>query len=372
MTSAPPGHSTTVSRLPLAHLFRLTDVRGIFEHAEDDEPRTEHGYCVDDVARALSFVVHEAAMTEEGTPHLTALIGTYLTFIERAIQPNGATHNRMNADGEWTDVAAGGDWWGRAIGALGTTAALATEPDVVERATRSFQRAARWDTPDMHARLFAAVGAADALAADVPRLAGAARRLIRRADALVEPGLAAGPGEIAGSGAGVRRPTESTWPWPEPRLRYANGIIPEALIAGGSAIGNTHMFDRGLRLLDFLLETVTVDGHLSLPGTEGWGPRDARPQFDQQPIEAAKLAQACARAWNLTGDTRWRDGVTLAWRWFLGDNDSGTRMVDLETGAGYDGLMPSGRNSNRGAESTLAALSTHQLVRQLGLTTETS
>jgi hypothetical protein len=35
-------------------------------------------------------------------------------------------------------------------------------------------------------------------------------------------------------------------------------------------------------------------------------------------------------------------------------------MVDRRTGAGFDGLMPTGRNDNRGAESTIAAITTLQ------------
>jgi hypothetical protein len=42
-------------------------------------------------------------------------------------------------------------------------------------------------------------------------------------------------------------------------------------------------------------------------------------------------------------------------------------MIDENTGAGFDGLQRDGRNENRGAESTLAALSTHQQARRLGL-----
>jgi len=53
--------------------------------------------------------------------------------------------------------------------------------------------------------------------------------------------------------------------------------------------------------------------------------------------------------------------------WFLGDNDSGVMMVDVSTGAGFDGLERDGRNENRGAESTLAALSTFQHARAVGL-----
>ncbi len=53
----------------------------------------------------------------------------------------------------------------------------------------------------------------------------------------------------------------------------------------------------------------------------------------------------------------------LAVGWFLGDNDSEIPMYDVGNGAGYDGLEPFGRNDNRGAESTIAAISTLQQAR---------
>jgi hypothetical protein len=90
-------------------------------------------------------------------------------------------------------------------------------------------------------------------------------------------------------------------------------------------------------------------------------------QFDQQPIEVAALADACARAFDITADPAWREGVASAWGWFLGDNDASTAMFDPASGAGFDGLEAGGRNENRGAESTLAALSTYQQARRLGV-----
>jgi hypothetical protein len=42
-------------------------------------------------------------------------------------------------------------------------------------------------------------------------------------------------------------------------------------------------------------------------------------------------------------------------------------MLDPHTGGGFDGLHRAGRNLNQGAESTLAALSTAQQARRLGL-----
>ena len=41
------------------HLLRLTDRRGTFEHARFAEPRPEHGYCTDDMARVLVVATRE-------------------------------------------------------------------------------------------------------------------------------------------------------------------------------------------------------------------------------------------------------------------------------------------------------------------------
>jgi len=35
---------------------------GVFEHAEHDRVRTEHGYCVDDVARVLLVTARSGAV----------------------------------------------------------------------------------------------------------------------------------------------------------------------------------------------------------------------------------------------------------------------------------------------------------------------
>ena len=115
-------------------------------------------------------------------------------------------------------------------------------------------------------------------------------------------------------------------------------------------------------LLGWLLDRETVDGHLSVTPAGGAGPGDVAPGFDQQPIEVAALADACARAARVTGEDRWVDGVRLAGAWFDGDNDAGAVMWDPATGGGYDGLEADGPNLNQGAESTLALISTRQQV----------
>jgi hypothetical protein len=132
------------------------------------------------------------------------------------------------------------------------------------------------------------------------------------------------------------------------------------MVAAGVALHDKSLKQEGLHLLGWLLDHETTGGHLSVTPVGGSGPGDRRPAFDQQPIEAAALADACARAARVTGEERWVAGLAAAVDWFLGDNDAGSPMWDPATGGGYDGLQADGPNLNQGAESTLALLSTLQ------------
>ena len=97
----------------------------------------------------------------------------------------------------------------------------------------------------------------------------------------------------------------------------------------------------------------------------GWSLGEQRPGFDQQPIEIAALADACARAQRLSGDVRWAQTVDHAVGWFLGDNDAGIALYEPSTGGGCDGLHADARNENQGAESTLAMIATLQHAHAL-------
>jgi hypothetical protein len=159
--------------------------------------------------------------------------------------------------------------------------------------------------------------------------------------------------------------SDAAWPWPEPRLTYANAVVPEAMIAAGVLLDRPVLRQQGLDLLAWLLDHETRDGNLSVTPVGGAAPADRAPRFDQQPIEVAALADACARAALVDGDARWGNGVAAAVGWFLGENDAGLPMWDPATGGGYDGLHADAVNLNQGTESTLALLSTLQHARHL-------
>jgi hypothetical protein len=168
--------------------------------------------------------------------------------------------------------------------------------------------------------------------------------------------------------ARLPNPQPGSWVWPETRLTYDNARVPEALIQVGSAIDDSSMTERGLDLLEWLVDTEHGREGFSFTPVGGRGPDDAKPAFDQQPIEAWAMADACFAAYRVDGQAKWRASSLEAADWFLGVNDLGAEMYDPVTGAGYDGLESDGVNQNRGAESTLAALGA--LIRRAQLSQE--
>lgn len=327
--TAPPGR--------FDHLIALTDRFGTFEHAEGSRPRREHGYCADDVARVLVVAAREPAPE----PPVRALAASSLAFIRASLGARGDSRNRRAADGCWTSRGSVKDSWGRSLWGLGTAAAN-TDLNLGAEALALFERGATRRTTSPRSMAFASLGAAAVFDVDPTN---------RRALDLLE---------FNATLMSLPRAPASGWPWPEVRLAYANAVLPDAMMAVGTALGRDDLVRRGLDLLEWLLERETLDGHLSVTAVGGAGPGDRGPRFDQQPIEASSLADACARALTLDASTVWWRGIAMANAWFDGENDSQIAVWDPTTGGGYDGLLQSTVNVNQGAESTLALVSTRQ------------
>ncbi len=317
----------------------MTDQRGTFEHALFTEPRPEHGYCSDDMARVLIVVAREA----DHLPAMRNLAMLSLRFLQDALDSRGRCRNRMDRFGVWEDSPAVNDSWGRTIWGLGTAVSQSNDHLIRHLAARGLERAMTQRSPWPKAMAFAALGAAELLS--------------------VDPGNLTALALLSDAADAMDGPRQGRWPWPAQRLTYANATLPEAMIAAGSALGRPLLVKQGLELLGWLLARETRHGHLSITPVGGSGPDDEGPGYDQQPIEVAALADACGRAQAATGDEQWADGITAAANWFLGDNDAGVVMWDPDTGGAFDGLEEHGANRNQGTESTLALLSTLQHAR---------
>jgi len=342
-----PGRSagaSLIGSLPrprFDHLRRMTDHLGLWEHALFTAPRIEHGYCTDDNARALIVVSRQP----DPSPELVGLAGIYLAFLRDAQLPEGGFHNRRDSDGSWADAVGSDDSQGRALWALGSVAGQGPDPRMRDIGLELFDKQRDFRSPSPRANAFAVLGASEVLLSSPDHqqardtLEQCIEHLFVRDDAL--------------------------WPWPEDRLAYDNARIPEALLAAGALLTDDRLVDSGLRLLEWLVDTESYGGHFSFTPAAGWAPGEPRPGFDQQPVEAAAMADACSRAWSATGDRRWKDRVERTAQWFLGANDTGAALYDPHTGGCGDGLGSDYTNLNQGAESTLAALAVLQQAETL-------
>ena len=343
----------------LCHLMRLSDDVGLLEHASYDQPRREHGYCVDDNARAVIVAERELGRSDSAAHLFTRC----LTFVLDAQTLDGRFHNRRTSDGGWSDEPGTGDHWGRALWALGRVASR-TSHATTGRVRDAFLRGAQHRSQHPRAMAYAAVGAAELLAGTPSaREAAVAREVLADAVATI----------------GRPRPDDG-WPWPWPRLTYANARLPEALIAAGVVLHDGTAVADGLALLRWLAATETSSspvprdagrtdgeqpgGHMSFTPVHGWAHGEPRPGFDQQPIEAWAMADAAARALHATGDPGWQVLLDRCADWFEGVNDTGIPLRHADTCGGCDGLTAERRNENQGAESTLALIGTMQRARE--------
>jgi glycosyltransferase involved in cell wall biosynthesis len=327
----------------LSHLKVMTDDTGILQHAKYSMPDRNHGYCVDDNARALIVAAMYYSLFKDKS--VIPLIQTYLSFMHHSLnQETGRFRNFMSYDRNWVEDAGSEDSQGRSIWGLGIAVKCAANISIRNMAasllleglnvleTFSSPRACAFAILGLHAYMEVFGGDANA------------RRLRQDlAKKLLELFAAS---------------SSKDWPWCENIVTYANAKIPHALILAGQWIPDPEMHKTGLIALEWLLEKQTApEGHLSIIGNDDWHNRDGRSAtFDQQPIEVMCLIEACAEAFRSTGEMKWLEEAKRSLGWFLGQNDLSEQVCDLETGGCCDGIEAIGVNANQGAESTLSWL----------------
>ena len=98
---------------------------------------------------------------------------------------------------------------------------------------------------------------------------------------VVDPGNLVALARLNDMALSMSSPVSSgTWPWPEPRLSYANALLPDSMMAAVAALNQPILIQNGLTLLRWLLRRETRDDHLSVTPAHGSGPRDLGASFD--------------------------------------------------------------------------------------------
>ncbi|HEY7090125.1 MAG TPA: hypothetical protein VH518_18655, partial [Tepidisphaeraceae bacterium] len=285
------------------------------------------------------------------------LVDTYVSFVHHAF--NSQTRrfrNFMSYDRKWLEDVGSEDVHGRSIWGLGTAAMLAPNDAVLSLATRLFNDALepleRLTFP--RAWAFALIGINNYL----NRFPGDTQS--RRFRKLLADRLM----------ALFRENASPDWPWCENLVTYDNARLPQALMLTGRALQDEQMVQQGITSLDWLVSVQTVEGgRISIIGNNGWLDRSGkRARFDQQPLDAMALVEACAEAYRITSEELWFDRTREILAWFTGNNDTHSSLYDYQTGGCRDGLHSDGPNLNQGAESTLAWLVSLMTVMDLNRT----
>ena len=334
--------------LPLHAVERMTDAVGIIQHAVHSVPDREHGYCIDDNARALMMMVRR------GDERQAALLApTYAAFVQHGWHASRRRfRNFMSFDRRWLEECGSEDSNGRTIWALGITAAKSPWPSIRHWALKLLDEAApiAMELSAPRARAFAAFGGVELLGA-FPNHELAQQMVRHSAEQLMRI---------------HEQNAREGWDWFEPGLAYDNARLPELLIRAGGALGEPEWLERGLSTLEWLVSRQTSPRGAFRPvGCKSFGRPYAPPlAFDQQPLEATATIDAAASAHGATGDERWRQVAETAFGWFFGDNDAGMPLADVSEGACFDGLMATGINRNQGAESILSLHLAAQSMRE--------
>jgi glycosyltransferase involved in cell wall biosynthesis len=327
------------------HLLRMTDGVGMLQHSKFTVPDREHGYCVDDNARAL-IVAIIAQNFQPRDASLNDIAPVYMSFLDHAFNSDtGLFRNFMSYERCWLEEKGSEDSHGRALWGLGIVVALGRNEGQVSHAADLFQRALpaveHFTSP--RAVAFAIIGIHAFLFRNLEK-------------SQIEPMCKILSNKLMQS---FRKTVSEDWPWCEETLTYDNARLPQALLLSGQWLGDDEMLQTALRALKWLMK-VQLDesgSYFAAIGNHGWFTKeDGKAQFDQQPIEAAAMVDACIEAFNNTRNEEW---ITYAYRclnWYLGDNELHTSLYDHATGGCRDGLQAQGANENQGAESTLCWL----------------
>jgi hypothetical protein len=316
-----------------AHIFRMTDDTGMFQHTRYNVPDLDKGYTTDDNARALIMAV--MLYENKGQPKYLALVYRYLAFILYAQNETGHFRNFMTYGRTFTETQGSEECFGRCLWALRYTLASPVMPGGVKDACTS---AIIQATPHilllqcLRGRAYALIslGFTDEAQSD--------DLILKLADS-----IAVCFEQCAG---------EKDWYWFEDSLTYDNAVLPWAMFVAFHKTKQERFLSIAHESMAFFDQDAFRDGFFRPVGCRGWWTRGGEPAlYDQQPVEASMSTLAHLAAYQITGDDSMLELANQSFAWYSGENSCHESLIDAETGGCYDGIMANGLNRNQGAES---------------------
>lgn len=329
-------------RIALDHLDRMTDSTGMIQHAIYNIPRRESGYTTDDNARALRLCTRLWCQRPED--RMLSRVTGYLSLLEYARRPGGGFHNLLNYQRQWLDTDSDGDCQGQAVRALAEVFGSSLPDDYRVLARELIERVLPTlsELRSIRAQAYVILAWGHLSAAGVEEVKPLEKVACSAAQRLMEC---------------FHRSQRPEWPWFESRMTYANAVLPHALFIAARCWSNEVFLNIARTSFAFLDRETTIESVFWPVGNDGWYSRgEDKAPYDQQPVEAATMADAALSAYRLLGNEEYLAVFRRARDWFNGKNSLGRTLVDVRSGGCCDGLQRFGVNRNQGAESTLAYL----------------
>ncbi|MGQ9558188.1 MAG: glycosyltransferase [Desulfurispora sp.] len=318
-----------------AHIWRLTDDTGMFQHAKYGVPDPSSGYTTDDNARALILAV--LLYEHTGRRRYLNLAWRYLSFVLYAQKDRGKFRNFMAYNREFLEQEGSEDCFGRCLWALGYTLASSRTPVSMKHACREMIKKA---LPAVQELQFARGWAYSLIGLGYLESAGTRELINILAGSLLSQ---------------YRKQRSPDWQWFEDTLTYSNAVLPRALFSAYQILPEPEILATALESLSFLEKICFEPGFFKPVGCQGWYTRGGRPApYDEQPLEAGEMILAYLAAYRVSGRKEFLVKASRCLEWYHGNNSCGLSLIDPETCGCYDGITGSGLNLNQGAESIVS------------------
>lgn len=332
--------------LKIDHLIKMTDNFGLFQFASHKTPNKDHGYTLDDNARAL--IVCSWLLKQSHTKKVEKLLSIYLSFIHFCQLKDGSFINyigyknkRATIQNNKEDLQ---DTQTRALWAL--SEAIVNKKlgnNIRNQAREMFLLNLKNKLPLTHLR--AKAFAIKSFSLVLPALPREKKMLEDRIKDYSDSLLHA-----------LTDNSVKSWRWFESDLNYNNALLSESLLIAGDVLKNRNYTTYGLQSLEFLISKTFSKTYIPIGHSKWYKNKQKRSSFDQQPEDPAAMILALERAHAYTGEKRYKKLALKCFNWFLGDNSLKKPLYDYESGGCYDGLHPDRVNMNQGAESLVSYL----------------